>query len=44
MLEPIMQVLQSQRIILASSSPRRVEILKAVVSEMFKAMFFIVKY
>ncbi|XP_021914215.1 uncharacterized protein LOC110827144 isoform X2 [Zootermopsis nevadensis] len=30
MLEPVMQVLQSQRIILASSSPRRVEILKGV--------------
>lgn len=30
MLEPVMQVLQSQRIILASGSPRRVEILKAM--------------
>jgi predicted house-cleaning NTP pyrophosphatase (Maf/HAM1 superfamily) len=33
MLEPVMHVLQSKRIILASASPRRVEILKAVVSE-----------
>jgi predicted house-cleaning NTP pyrophosphatase (Maf/HAM1 superfamily) len=33
MLEPVMQVLQTQKIILASGSPRRVEILNAVVSE-----------
>lgn len=40
MLEPILDVLSSQRIILASSSPRRSEILRKIVSSLDPRIVF----
>lgn len=40
MLEPILELMSAQRIILASSSPRRSEILSKIVRSVQSCMFF----